>query len=86
MSELNPLERPIFVVCPPCSGEAVLGVTLGAAPGTWTAGEGPGAMLEGQEQLDPASGERDSNRLVAADAEGIAERRARPAPEAVSGA
>ncbi|HEX3562613.1 MAG TPA: TIGR03032 family protein [Solirubrobacterales bacterium] len=65
---MNPLERPIFVVCPPRSGEALLGAALAAAPGTWTAGDGPGALLEGSPKLDELEGEGDSNRLVAANA------------------
>ncbi len=61
---MSALDRPIFVVCPPCSGEGLLAAALFAAPGTWTAGDGPAALLAGAPELD-AAGRADGDRLMA---------------------
>jgi uncharacterized protein (TIGR03032 family) len=74
MAELNPLQRPIFVVCPPRSGGLLVTMAIAGSPGTWTAGDKPEALLESAPQLDAADLEGDGNRLSAADADGIGER------------
>lgn len=57
-----PLAAPVFVVCPPCSGEALLGAALLAAPGTWHAGAEPDSLLAGLPALSEGA-PPDGNRL-----------------------
>lgn len=60
-SPLDPLGRPIFIVCPPCSGESLLAASMLASPGSWHPGEGAEALTAGADDLpeaDPQTGNR----------------------------
>lgn len=61
----NPLERPIFLVCPPRSGSSLLFETLSQAPSAWTIGGESHAVFEGVPGLHPAQRRFHSNRLAA---------------------
>jgi len=62
------IERPILLVAPPRSGSSLLFETLARSPSAWTVGGESHGVIEGIEELHPASRGFASNRLEAEDA------------------
>ncbi len=61
------IQRPVFIVAPPCSGAELLVRSLRRAEGVWTPGkEGPG-ILDEVPALAPSERDWESNRLTPAD-------------------
>jgi hypothetical protein len=58
-------DRPVFVISPPRAGSTLLFETLAQAPGLYTIGHESHALIEGLQELHPASRDFDSNRLDA---------------------
>ena len=61
------IERPVFVVAPPCSGAELIVRSLRRAEGVWTPGKGGPGLVDEVSELAPAERGWESNRLTPAE-------------------